>query len=76
MSPKHTKTGDGENADDARNKGFGGRGHTVEHKPGFDSGGPKRKPETGGDHAFRRSDQKDVPQGSLADRISKSKKGA
>lgn len=75
MTSKQTKIGDGENAGDARNKGFGGRQHIVEHRPGFDLGGQKRKLETGGDHAFRRSDQKDIPQRSLADRIGKSKKG-
>ena len=75
MTSSQMKTGDGENAGDAGNKGFGGRQNIVQHKPGFDHGGQKRKLETGGDHAFRRSDQKDIPQGSLADRIGNSRKG-
>jgi hypothetical protein len=69
MMSKETKT------DDAGNKGFGLRGKVVDHKPGFDKGGQERKKETGGNHGFRRSEQKDIPQGSLAERIGKSKKG-
>ena len=75
MTSKQTKTGDGENAGDARNKGFVVRHHIAHHKPGFDNGGQRRELETGGNHAFRRSEQKDIPQGTLADRIGKSRKG-
>jgi len=75
MTSKQTKTGGGENADDARNKGFGVRKNIVQHSPGFDQTSQKREIETGGAHAFRRSEQKDIPQGTLADRINKSKKG-
>ena len=60
---------------DDDNMGFRTREHIVRHKPGFDHGGPEREPENGGNHRFRRSDQKDIPQGSLADRIAKHKKG-
>ena len=76
MSPKQTKTNDGENADDTRNKGFGVRQYIVHHRPGFDDGGQKRELETEGNHTFRRSEQKDIPQGTLADRIGKPRKGA
>ena len=60
---------------DARNTGFGPREHVVNHKPGYDSGSSKRQAETGDSHRFRRSDKKDVPKESLADRLSKSRKG-
>ena len=69
MAQERTKTGD------EGNTGFGLREYVVHHKPGLDHGGPTRELETGGDHAFRRSEQKDIPQGSLADRIGRSKKG-
>ena len=75
MTSKLKKTGDGENAADAGNKGFGVRQHIVHHRPGFDHEGQKRELETGGNHAFRRSKQNDIPQGTLADRIGKSRKG-
>ena len=75
MNSKQTKSGDDQNAGDERNKGFVGRQHVVDHGPGFDYGDKKRRVETGGNHAFRRSEQKDVPQGTLADRIEKSRKG-
>jgi hypothetical protein len=75
MTSKQTKLGDGQNAGDSGNKGFVVREHVVHHKPGFDHGGPERELETEGNHAFRRSEQKDIPQGTLADRISKSRKG-
>ena len=74
MTSKHTKTGDGENAGDGRNKGFGVRQHIAHHKPGFDHRGQKRELESGGNHAFRHSEEKDIPQGTLADRIGKSRK--
>jgi hypothetical protein len=59
--------------DDEGNKGFGLPGKVVDHKPGFDEGRKER--ETGGNHVFRRSEKKDIPQESLAERIGKSKKG-
>jgi hypothetical protein len=74
MASKQTKPG-GENAGDAGNKGFVVRQYIVDHRPGFDHEGPKRELEAGGNHAFRRSEKKDIPQGILADRIGKSRKG-
>jgi hypothetical protein len=75
MTSKLTRTDGNEDAGDAENKGFGVRQHVVHHKPGFDYGGQRGEPETRGNHAFRRSEQKDVPQGSLADRIGRRKHG-
>ena len=75
MSSKPTKTGSTEHAGDAENKGFGGRRNVTHHKPGFDHGYQRSEPETEGNHAFRRSDQKDVPQESLADRVGRRKQG-
>ncbi len=69
MMSKPTKRSDAENTD------FGFRENVVHHKPGFDYGGPKREPEAAGNHRFRRSERKDIPQESLARRIAKSKKG-
>lgn len=60
---------------DAENTAFGLPEYLADHKPGFDHEGPKREIETGDNHRFRRSQKKDVPQKSLADRIGKSKKG-
>jgi hypothetical protein len=68
MMSKKTKTGDD------GNMGFGSRANVAQHKQGFDHGSPEREPETGGNHRFRRSEQKDIPQGSLADRIANFKK--
>ena len=69
MTSKRTKTGDDGNMD------FRPRAKVVHHKPGFDHEAPERKLETNGNHRFRRSEKKDVPQGALADRLAKSKKG-
>jgi hypothetical protein len=68
MSNKTKSSDDG-------NMGFGFRAHVVHHKPGFDHGGPEREPENG-NHRLHRSEQKDIPQGSLAERLSQPKKGA
>ena len=65
MNSKQTKSDDDQNAGDERNKGFGGRRHVVDHGPGFDYGDKKRKPETGGNHAFRRSEQRTFLRGLL-----------
>jgi hypothetical protein len=75
MASKQTKSGDSENAGDAGNKGFVVRQSIANHRPGFDHEGQKRELETGGNHSFRRSEQKDVPRETLADRIGKSRKG-
>jgi hypothetical protein len=75
MTSKPTKTGGTESAGDARNQGFGGRQNVIHHKPGFESGHQRGEPETRGNHAFRRSEQKDVPQESLAERVGRRKQG-
>ena len=78
MASHRTKTGEAGNdaGNDARNKGFGLRDYVVHHKPGFDHGAPTREGETSGNHRFRHSEQKDIPQGSLAERIRTPAKGA
>jgi hypothetical protein len=78
MASHRTKTDNAGNdaGNDARNKGFGLRASVVHHKPGFDHGAQTREGETHGNHRFRVSEQKDVPQRSLADRIRTSAKGA
>ena len=60
---------------DAENTAFGIPEILQDHKPGYDDGDSKRKVGVGGDHRFKRSDKKAVPQESLAVRIGKSKKG-
>ena len=65
MVSRKMKTGD------AGNTGFGFREHVVHHKPGFEHQSLKRELETGGNHRFRPSEQKDVPRESLSDRIDK-----
>jgi hypothetical protein len=62
-------------ASDAENTGFGFRKNVAQHKPGFDQGSPEREPEADGNHRFRRSEEKDVPRRSLADRLGKPAKG-
>jgi hypothetical protein len=74
MQSHRTKTG--ETGNDAANEGFGRRASVVHHKPGFDPGSLTREGETHGNHRFRRSEQKDVPQGSLAERTRTPAKGA
>jgi hypothetical protein len=66
---KATKSGD------AGNTGFDFPENILRHKPGFELGEAAREPEADGDHRFRRSDPKKVPQISLAERIAKSLKG-
>jgi hypothetical protein len=59
---------------DERNTGFGFPENLVRHKPGFEAADLKLETEAG-NHRFRPSDQKKIPQGSLAERIAKSTKG-
>lgn len=73
MTSGKTRTGAGENAGDVGNKGFGVRDNIAHHKPGFEYEDQKRELDTEGNHAFRPSEQKDIPKGTLADRIHKSK---
>jgi hypothetical protein len=69
MMSKETKI------NDERNTGFGFPENLVRHKPGFETAAQKQEPETGGNHRFRPSEPKKIPQGSLAERIAKSAKG-
>lgn len=62
-------------ADDDKNTGFSFRENVVKHKPGFDLGSQEREPEDSGNHRFRRSEERDVPKESLAERIAKFTKG-
>ena len=74
MISRLNKTNDGDHSGDAGNKGFDVGQNVAHHKPGFDEG-ETREREAGGDHTFRRSKRSDVPQETLAARISKLKKG-
>ena len=69
MTKRQTATGDDENT------AFGFSEYLAQHKPGFEHGGPKEETGTDDSNRFRRSEKKDIPQKSLADRIGKSKKG-
>ena len=60
---------------DDRDGPFGLPVRLADHKPGVDHGKPAPEGESGGDHRFRRSEPKDIPKESLAERISKSRKG-
>jgi hypothetical protein len=66
---KSTKTSD------ADNTGFAIRENVVKHKPGFELEGQAAEVEAAGNHRFRRSEQKDIPRLSLAERIAKTTKG-
>ena len=55
---------------DERNAGFVPRENAVKHKPGLDLADQERETEAG-NHQFRRSDEKKIPIGSLAERIAK-----
>ena len=59
---------------DGENTAFGLPKNLSDHKPGYDHRVSKPEIETEGDHRFRPSGKKDIPQGSLADRIGKSQK--
>ena len=61
------------NGDDG-NAAFGFPEKVADLKPGFDEGASKRDVKTGDSHRFRPSNRRDVPKGSLADRIAKSRK--
>lgn len=68
MASDRTKTSDDGNT------GFGFRTSVADHKPGFVAA-EAHKGGDHGDHRARPRDQKDVPRGTLAERLSKSKKG-
>jgi hypothetical protein len=59
---------------DAGNTAFSISKNVVHLKPGLDLAA-EVKDEGTGNHRFRRSEEKDIPRGTLADRISKSTKG-
>jgi hypothetical protein len=61
-------------AGDAENTGFSIRKNVVHHKPGLDLAA-EVKDEGAGNHRFKRREQKDIPHGTLAERIAKSAKG-
>jgi hypothetical protein len=56
---------------EADNTGFAVRENVARHKPGFELGEQAKETEAASNHRFRRSEQKDVPQRSLAERIAK-----
>jgi hypothetical protein len=55
---------------DERNVSFVPRENVVKHKPGLDLAAQEGKTEAG-NHQFRRSEEKKIPHGSLAERIAK-----
>jgi len=59
---------------DADNTGFPIRKNVVQHKPGLDLAA-EVKDEGTGNHRFKRREQKDIPHGTLAERIAKPTKG-
>lgn len=60
---------------DEENTAFGLPEKVVDHKPGFDLQVPKHEAEMGNNRRFRPSEEKDIPQQSLAERIGKNRKG-
>lgn len=55
---------------DERNAGFVPRENVAKHKPGLDLAAQEKETESG-DRQFRRSEDKKIPRGSLAERIAK-----
>lgn len=69
------------NSDD-RNTGFGARVKLANHKPGFDQEIEVQEQEheykgkdSDGNHRFQKHKEKNIPQTTLADRITKPEKG-
>jgi hypothetical protein len=58
---------------DDRNSGFGSGSNVARHKPGFEPSPAVRGQD--GNHTFKHSDNKDVPQESLRDRLTRPRKG-
>jgi hypothetical protein len=58
-------------ASDEGNTGFGFGKHVAEHKPGIDMTSHPREAEGSTDHQFKRSDEKAIPKGTLAERFAK-----
>jgi hypothetical protein len=59
---------------DAGNEAFAISKNVVQHRPGLDLAA-EVKDKDAGNHRFRRSEQKDIPRGTLAERTAKSAKG-
>jgi hypothetical protein len=59
---------------DAGNQAFAISKNVAQHKPGLDLAAEVKDGGTG-NHRFHRSEQKDVPRGTLAERIARSTKG-
>jgi hypothetical protein len=59
---------------DAGNEAFGISKNVAQHKPGVDLAA-EVKDEGTGNHRFQRREKKDIPRGTLAERIAKSTKG-
>jgi hypothetical protein len=60
---------------DEKNAGFGFPEHVANLRPGFDPPRPHKEVETSKNHRRQPSEPKDIPQGPLADRVRKSRKG-
>jgi hypothetical protein len=59
---------------DAGNEAFGISKKVAQHRAGLDLAAEVKDKDTG-NHRFRRSERKDIPSGTLAERIAKSAKG-
>jgi len=59
---------------DSGNQAFAISKNLVQHKPGLELAAEVKDGDTG-NHRFKRREQKDIPRGSLAERIAKSTKG-
>jgi hypothetical protein len=59
---------------DAGNEAFAISKNVAQHKPGLDLAAEVKDKGTG-NHRFQRREQKDIPRGTLAERIAKSTKG-
>jgi hypothetical protein len=57
-------------ASDEGNTGFSVGKH-AEHRPGIDMTSHPREAEGSTDHQFKRSDEKDIPKGTLAERFAR-----
>jgi hypothetical protein len=59
---------------DAGNEAFGISKNIAQHRTGLDLAAEVKDEDTG-NHRFRRSERKDIPSGTLAERMAKSKGG-
>ena len=58
-------------ASDEGNTGFSFGKKTADHKPGVDMTSHPREAEGSTDHQFKRSEEKDIPKGTLAERFAR-----